>query len=116
MGSECISRNVIFQNFPGGVPPKGTGLQPVQSTPNLKHLPMPLSDASTIEKLLHSKLTPITVEQGEKLGQELGAAKYLECSAVTQEGLKNVFDEAILAVLEPPESTHEKPKKSCVLL
>lgn len=30
-----------------------------------------------------------------------------------QRGLKNVFDEAILAALEPPET---KPKKRCILL
>ncbi|KAJ7828184.1 cell division control protein 42 [Mycena leptocephala] len=32
---------------------------------------------------------------------ELGAAKYVECSALTQEGLKNVFEEAIIATLKP---------------
>ena len=51
------------------------------------------------------------MEQGEKLGQKLRAVKYLECSAVTQKGLKNVFDEAILATLEPPEI----PPKRCTL-
>lgn len=39
--------------------------------------------------------------------------KTLPLSSLSQRGLKNVFDEAILAALEPPET---KPKKRCVLL
>jgi cell division control protein 42 len=44
---------------------------------------------------------PLSTNAGERLAQELGAVKYVECSAVTREGLKNVFDEAIAAALEP---------------
>ncbi|CAH3107473.1 unnamed protein product [Porites lobata] len=70
-------------------------------------------DASTIEKLAKNKQKPITVESAEKQARELRAVKYVECSALTQKGLKNVFDEAILAALEPPE---QPKKKKCTLL
>ena len=59
-------------------------------------------DKDTIEKLKEKKLTPITYPQGLAMAKEIGAVKYLECSALTQRGLKTVFDEAIRAVLGPP--------------
>lgn len=59
-------------------------------------------DPAVVEKLARQKQRPITVEMGERLARELGAVKYVECSALTQKGLKNVFDEAIVAALEPP--------------
>lgn len=65
-----------------------------------------------LEKLAKNKLKPITYEQGERLAKELKATKYVECSALTQKGLKNVFDEAIMAAIDPP--TRKKSKK-CVI-
>ncbi|CAG8619032.1 3024_t:CDS:1, partial [Racocetra fulgida] len=58
------------------------------------------SDPFVVEGLSRQKMRPITSMQGERLFRELGAIKYVECSALTQKGLKTVFDEAIIAVLD----------------
>ena len=42
---------------------------------------------------------PVNAEQGKRLASELGAVAYVECSAYTQEGMKNVFDEVTYLVL-----------------
>ena len=46
------------------------------------------------------------------MAKDLGAVKYVECSALTQYKLKDVFDEAIVAALEPPV----KKQKKCIIL
>uniref|UniRef100_A0A8V0YHK2 small monomeric GTPase n=37 Tax=Neognathae TaxID=8825 RepID=A0A8V0YHK2_CHICK len=71
-------------------------------------------DKDTIEKLKEKKLSPITYPQGLALAKEIDSVKYLECSALTQRGLKTVFDEAIRAVL-CPQPTRTK-KRACSLL
>jgi len=48
------------------------------------------------------------------MAKEIGAVKYLECSALTQKGLKIVFDEAIRAVLCPVLPV--KPKRKCAII
>ena len=69
-------------------------------------------DKNTLERLAKTRQRPITTDAGDRLARDLGAHKYLECSALTQKGLKNVFDEAIIAALEPPP----KAKKKCLVL
>lgn len=59
-------------------------------------------EPSTLAKLARKKQKPITPEMAEKMSRDLKAARYVECSALTQKGLKNVFDEAIMTALEPP--------------
>lgn len=50
-------------------------------------------DNSVREKLGKQKMSPVRKEDGEKMARELGAVKYVECSALTQYKLKDVFDE-----------------------
>merc|ERR1712117_678478 len=73
-------------------------------------------DPIAIEKLQRNKQKPIGTEQAERLARDLKAVKYVECSALTQKGLKNVFDEAILAALEPPKPSGGRKKHRCSLI
>lgn len=77
-------------------------------------------DKATLEQLKGEKLP--TTEVGKKLADDIDAECYLECSALTQEGLKRVFEEAIRAVIGRPDGVKDskpgrKEKKGggCVL-
>lgn len=58
-------------------------------------------DKETIEKLKEANQAPITFLQGLQIQKDIGAIKYLECSAVTKKNLQAVFEEAIRAVVQP---------------
>lgn len=68
------------------------------------------SDANMIQQLTAKGLSVITKDQAENRVREIGARCYMECSALTQEGLKNVFDEAIRAALTKPKPNRRTRK------
>ena len=69
-----------------------------------------------IKRLQEKNLAPITKEQGDQLAKEIGAKSYVECSARTQKGLKQVFDDAIRVVLKPETAPDKKKqKKPCIV-
>lgn len=49
-------------------------------------------DKETLNVLSEQGLSPIKREQGQKLANKIRAVKYLECSALTQRGLKLVSE------------------------
>ncbi|KAJ3194882.1 Rho GTPase protein rac1, partial [Entophlyctis luteolus] len=74
-------------------------------------------DRETLERLRDRRMAPISFQQGMQMCKEIGAVKYLECSALTQKGLKNVFDDAIRAVFAPPPARKKnKDGGGCVVL
>ncbi|KAJ7178093.1 P-loop containing nucleoside triphosphate hydrolase protein [Mycena filopes] len=56
---------------------------------------------------------PLTTAQGETLAKELKAVRYVECSAKTQQGVRNVFEEACVAAIAPP-SVKKRPQ--CIVV
>ena len=70
-------------------------------------------DPAIVANLLEKRLAPITFLQGKSLAKQLGT-EYVECSALTDEGMKEVFDTAILLFLDQ-QNTEEKQSKKCVI-
>ncbi|KAJ6472461.1 P-loop containing nucleoside triphosphate hydrolase protein [Mycena sanguinolenta] len=58
---------------------------------------------------------PVSSAEGESLAYELGAVKYLECSALTKNEFYNVFEEAMIVTLDKPVSPQKK-KAGCVIV
>ncbi|VDP79866.1 unnamed protein product [Echinostoma caproni] len=81
----------------------------------LKHLPgIPVVLVGTKidlrERIIPGFTRAITYDQGSRLAKRIDATAYVECSALCQINIKEVFDKAIKAVLEK-RSESKSPKK-----
>ncbi|XP_072319629.1 cell division control protein 42 homolog [Eucyclogobius newberryi] len=57
-------------------------------------------DVQVLIQLAQNRQRPVGSDEGRRLAQELGAAGFCECSALTQKDLKDTFDTAILVSLQ----------------
>lgn len=57
------------------------------------------------------KQEPVKFEEARAMAERIGACMYLECSAKTKEGVREVFEAATRAALQK-----KKPHKPCSLL
>jgi len=98
---------------------------PEKWTPEVKHfcpnVPIILvgnkkdlrNDSGTIHELAKMKQEPVSIEDGKTMAEKISAYSYLECSAKTKDGVREVFETATRAALE---SKKKKAKKGCSLL
>lgn len=69
-------------------------------------------DPAEIEKLSKAGQKVVSKEDAEAMAKAIGAVEYHECSALTQDGLKKVFDRAIHYGIHKPSAQ----KKKCIIL
>lgn len=58
------------------------------------------NDVKVLIELAKYNDQPVLEEEGKRLANQMGALCYIECSALTQQNLKEVFDTALLAALK----------------
>ncbi|KAL7041790.1 hypothetical protein ACKWTF_000893 [Chironomus riparius] len=71
------------------------------------------NDKGTIKSLNDSKECPISYPQGYGLAKKIGAIKYMECSALTQKGLNELFEEVVKVARN---SAKNRFSKKCIFL
>lgn len=52
------------------------------------------SNNQTIKALKEWNLQPVSLQEGEKMAKQIGAHRYMECSAKNLFGVRNIFEEA----------------------
>ncbi|KAF7584439.1 GTP-binding protein RHO1 domain protein [Clavispora lusitaniae] len=72
------------------------------------------NDPATIKALAQENQQPVSSSEGEAVAQKIGTQYYLECSARTGQGVREVFETATRASLVTKEK--KEKKKKCVVL
>ncbi|XP_043836165.1 transforming protein RhoA-like [Dromiciops gliroides] len=69
------------------------------------------NDEATKLELAKRKLEPVKTEDGRDMANRIGAFGYIECSAKTKEGVREVFEMAARAALQ----AHRKKRSKCLM-
>jgi len=68
------------------------------------------NDDYTIKELQRAKQQPVSYSEGEQMASRIGAKSYLECSALTKEGVRDVFEAATKAALQRRQKNRKRNK------
>jgi len=74
------------------------------------------NDQNMITTLSQKGLKMVTEDEAKNRAREIQALAYYECSALTQEGLKNVFDECIRAAIANQNKKKNSGGGCCIIL
>ncbi|KAH7337226.1 P-loop containing nucleoside triphosphate hydrolase protein [Rhizoctonia solani] len=72
-------------------------------------------DSKTIEELCKTNQRPITSEEGMSIARKIGAHHYLECSAKSGEGVREVLHHTAKAALWRPCGRRKRGKSGCII-
>ena len=72
-------------------------------------------DPEVISHLASRGLSPIAYSQGLECSRDIGAVKYMECSALTEKGVQEVFVEGARAALRVRDSARQHSRR-CIML
>ena len=93
---------------------------PEKWTPEVKHfcpnVPIILvgnkrdlrNDEGTKRELMKMRQEPVRVEEGRAMADKINAFAYLECSAKTKDGVREVFETATRAALQTKKKKHPR--------
>ena len=73
-------------------------------------------DPKILKRLEERNEKVISFDEGKQLCSSIGANKFVECSAITQNNLSFLFKEAINCVLEGEKISKKKKSKNCNIL
>jgi GTPase SAR1 family protein len=68
------------------------------------------TDNATLRRLSQEGQKPVQKADGRAAAGKMKATRYLECSAMQQDGVNEIFDQALQCALAP------KKRKGCILL
>ena len=73
-------------------------------------------DPKTVDELRRTSQRPVTSQEGDSVRQKIGATRYLECSAKTGEGVREVFEQATRLALLSQKGGKGGKKGKCTVL
>jgi len=94
---------IEVRHFCGGIPFLLVGCKK-----DLRH------DPRVVGELEGANQSPVTYEEGMVAVQKIGAGDYLECSALTSEGVREVFQHAARAALLT--QSKKKSRRTCLVI